>query len=228
MTVLAMASRRKAIAIILGALGVFGAIYGVYKWNYPTYAYRYRMTVEVEVDGQMKTGSGVIEGWVSRQPQFLPDVSLIQTGDRGDAVFVDLGDNRNLVALLAQGTFAEHAGFFSAIVPRHFQIKLLDFRQLAMLPGVRGKWSLAPNDLPTLVTFSNLADPATVRTVRPDQFEQVFGQNVHWRGITIEMTTDAISWAIVEKLPWASRLIPRGGFIHPNRFTLNGSYLRRS
>src|SRR4029079_4805666 len=116
---------------------------------------------------------------------------------------------RNLVALLAQGTFAEHAGFFSAIVPRHFQIKLLDFRQLAMLPGVRGKWSLAPNDLPTLVTFSNLADPATVRTVRPDQFEKVFGPCVIWRGATIEMTRDSISWGIDSHLPWV-RAYARG------------------
>ena len=42
----------------------------LYKINYPTYTYRYRMTVNVEVDGQMRSGSSVIEVRVSKQLVF--------------------------------------------------------------------------------------------------------------------------------------------------------------
>ena len=58
--------------------------------SYPTYSCRYRMTVNVEVYGQLRSGSSVIEFWASKRPR-VPGSILMKTGVVGEAVFVDLG-----------------------------------------------------------------------------------------------------------------------------------------
>jgi len=40
-----------------------------YKWAYPTYAVRYRLTVNAQIDGQTRTESGVVEMHVKLQPR---------------------------------------------------------------------------------------------------------------------------------------------------------------
>ena len=53
------------------ALAVIVAGVVLFKLKYPTYAYRYRMTVTVAVNGQVHTGSSVIETRISKQPVFV-------------------------------------------------------------------------------------------------------------------------------------------------------------
>jgi hypothetical protein len=217
----------------LGIAGVaIVAVFVLYKISYPTHTYRYRMTVNVEVDGQMRSGSSVIEARVSKQPMFLPGVNPLEYSERGEAVFVDLGGQRNIVALLASGSYAEGAAYPSFVVLRHFKLNLFEDRQLASLSKLRGRWELSTQDLPTLVTFSNSGDPATVKVLRADQLEQFFGPSVRWRGVVVEMTTDAVTHVIESKLPWVTKLTSSlsgsSVFLSPGKFTLNGPYFKRS
>lgn len=205
--------------------------FALYKISYPTHTYRYRMTVNVEVDGQMRSGSSVIEAHVSKQPVFLPGVNPLGYSERGEAVFVDLGGQRNIVALLASGPYAEGAAYPSFVVLQHFRLNLFDDRQLASLSQLRGRWDLPSKDLPTLATFSNPGDPTTAKTLQADQLEQFFGPDVRWRGIVIEMTTDAVTHVIESKLPWVTKLTAglagSNVFVSPGKFTLNGPYFKR-
>ena len=167
---------------------------------------------------------------ISKNPGFLPG-NPFSLADQGEAVFVDLGNGRNVVALLASGTFAEKHSYPAHLVTTHFKTSWSDGRQLASLPKLRGHWELAQDDLPTLVTFSNPNDPATLRLVPVGQFEQVFGPSVRWRGIAIEMTTDAVTHVIESKLPWVTKLTAGlfGSSVSgsPGKFTLNGPYFKR-
>lgn len=211
-------------AIVAGVL--------LYRVSYPTYTYRYRMTINVEVDGQMRSGTSVIEARISKQPVFLPGVNPLDYSERGEAVFVDLGAQRNIVALLASGPYAESAAYPSVLVPRHFKLNLFDDRQLASLSQLRGRWELPSADLPTLATFSNPSDPSTIELLRADQLERRFGSNVRWGSITIEMTTDPITHTIESKLSWVAKLSGSlsgsNVFVSPGKFTLNGPYFKRS
>jgi hypothetical protein len=208
------------------ALAVIVAVVGLYKISYPTYTYRYRMTVKVEVDGQVRSGSSVIEVRVSKQPVFLPGVNPVAASIRGEAAFVDLGAGRNIVALLASGTYAEGHGAPLNLIPSHFKLNLSHDRQLASLPALRGSWELTGKDIPTLVTFFNPGDPGTVRLIRTDQLEQTFGPGVHWRGISVEMTTDAITHGIESKFPWVAKM-SQTTTTYPGKFTINGTYFKR-
>ncbi|KRR02605.1 hypothetical protein [Bradyrhizobium valentinum] len=214
------------------ALGIIALVVVLYKLKYPTYSYRYRMTVNVEVDGQLRSGSSVIEVSVSKQPVFLPGVNPLEYAERGEAAFVDLGNGRNIVALLASGPFAEGHAYPAFLVPKHFKMNLFDDHQLASLSELRGKWELEPDNLPTLVTFASSTDPATVKLISVDQIEQTFGPGVRWRGVTIEMTTDAITAAIEARLPWVAKftagLSGSSVALSPGKFTLNGPYLKRT
>jgi hypothetical protein len=181
------------------ALAIVGVI-AIYKLSYPTDSCRYRMTVNVEVDGQMRSSSSVIEFSVSKQMRFLPDVNPIRFDAEGEAVFVDLGGQRSLVALLRSGEYAQEGSFPLGVVPKHFKLNFA--RQVAPLSSLRGKWELDDKDLPSLVTFSDANNSATLRIIRADQLEQVFGRDVRWRGIVIEMTTDPVTHGLEARLPF--------------------------
>jgi hypothetical protein len=65
-----------------------------------------------------------------------------------------------------------------------------------------------------------------VKVVRPDQLAQIFGPDVHWRGVQIEMTTDAVTHKIASRLPWVTKL--SGSILGvPGKFTLNGPYFKQ-
>jgi hypothetical protein len=192
-----------------------------YKINYPTYTYRYRMTVNVEVDGQMRSGSSVIEVRVSKQLVFLPTVNRLAYAGEGEAVYVDLGVHGSMVALLASGTYANDAEYPLYLVHRlHFNLDIFDDRKLASLPSLRGKWELPSNELPTLVTFSDPNNSASLRVIRPEQLEQTFGPNVHWRGVDIEMTSDAVTHGLEARLPFlvSQKNVLRDPIGDPNKF----------
>jgi hypothetical protein len=201
--------------IALTAVGVFA----LYNLSYPTYSCRYRMTVNVEVDGQMRPGSSVIEFSATKQMRFLPDVIPIRFDAEGEAVFVDLGGQRSLVALLQAGEYGQDGDFPVRLVPKHFRWQNTE-NQFASLPKLRGKWELPSNELPTLVTFADAHNSATLRVVRPDQLEQVFGPGVRLGGVVIEMTTDAVTRGLEARLPFlvSQRGALRSANQNPHRF----------
>jgi hypothetical protein len=188
--------KKLGIAVAVVAIAAF-----LYKLKYPTYAYRYRMTVEIDVGGEIRSGSNVIEVTVSRQPQFLPEVGPLSQSVRGEAVFVQTSDGRNVVALLASGADGENVDYPRQIVPRQLNLNLFDDRALADLPKLSGRWELASDRLPTLVTVSNPNDWKTARVISPDQLDQALG--VRLRSITITMTTDSVTSGEIEvRLPF--------------------------
>lgn len=181
------------------ALAIVG-VFALFKLSYPTYSCRYRMTVSVEVDGQLRSGSSVIRYSITKQMRFLPDVNPQISDAEGQAVLVDLGGQRSLIALLKSGRYAEDMNFPVRVVPAQFD--LTTDRGLAALPSLRGKWDLPEKDLPTLATLSDPNDSATLRLVHPDDLQQIFGRSIRWRGVTIEMTTDAVTRGLEERLPF--------------------------
>jgi hypothetical protein len=204
----------------IAALTIVG-LFAAYKLSYPTYTYRYRMTVNVEVDGQLHSGSSVIDVHVSKQVRFLPEVNPLKYSGEGEAVYLDLGNRGRLVALLASGEYANDNEFPLYLVHRlHFKLDLFDDRKLASLSTLRGKWELPNNELPTLVTFTDANNSATLSVIRPDQLDQTFGPGVRWRGVTIEMTTDPVTHGLEGRLPFlvSQKDALRNAYQHPKRY----------
>jgi hypothetical protein len=162
------------------------------------------MTVDVEVDGKVHSGSSVIEVGDTRQPRTLPDAGLSTRRVTGQAVYVDLGKGRNVVALLASGPEGRSNDFPAWIVLKHFNLAYpwTDYIKMMFL---RGRWQLDMSETsyrPTLVTFEDPHDSKTAKIVEPADFPKVFGSGVKPPTVTIEMTGDRVTRDLSEKLPW--------------------------
>jgi hypothetical protein len=171
--------------------------YGFYKLKYPTYTYRYRMTVEVDAGGQTRSGSSVIEVTATRQPHLLPEALAFVRSAEGQAIFIALPDGKNIVALLASGAVGERRGFPLDIIPRVFTRPNARAHNVEDLPDLRGRRELNRDQMPTLVTVTDPTDARTARVVNVDDLGSALG--VHLRSISVEMTKDAVTPIDIER-----------------------------
>ena len=74
-----------------------------YKLAFPSVTVRYRLSLEAQVNDELRTGSGVIEVTYSKQSGFAAQHELV-VDFKGEAVAVDLGSRGILFALLKAGT----------------------------------------------------------------------------------------------------------------------------
>jgi hypothetical protein len=161
-------------------------------WLFPTWTIRYRLTLDVAVGDEIKTGSGVIETvW---HDQWIP-FPLAPIGRpwgvdvRGEAVVVDLGSRGVLFALLAadETRLPSRSDLKGSASPPSF---LLDAfygptgqgnatrQMLSELKSRRDIVEVPPGLLPLLVRFSDISDPTSIERVNPGDLAKSFGPNV--------------------------------------------------
>jgi hypothetical protein len=171
--------------------------------------HKYRLTVEVETPAGVKSASGIMA--------VHPDRSYSRGGKtttKGDAVFVDLGGGKNLVALLAHIDKSLELDEINYVALRAYKAagQNVSFNQMSRMTGtvpVRGEV------IPVLVSFTDPADPATARLLPPDGVEAVLGKGIRLRGISAEVVPngvwpldfggplgDPVTRGIAAKLPW--------------------------
>jgi hypothetical protein len=174
-------------------------------------AHKYRLTVEVETPEGRKSASGVMA--------VHPDRSYTRRGQTrtlGDAIFVDLGQGKNLVALLAHVDKNLVLDDMNYVALRAYTVasggKRVPFSEMSRLTGVvpvKGEL------IPVLVSFADQAMPGTARVVLPDDAEAVLGQGYRLQGISVEVVPngywpldfggalgEAVTRGIQAKLPW--------------------------
>jgi len=195
-------SRMKKLGMIAAVVvALIGGLVLAYNLAYPTYSHRYRLTIEVETPDGLKTGSSVIESRLRTEPPILPNTGAV-TSLHGDAVFVDLGNGKNVVGLLALGDPAQYVDGPVRLAINAFGIPncgkpFCQWKQIAETTGAR---DLPLNLVPTLVSFGAVSDPKTARVVRPQELEDVFGPGYHFKRAWIEMTNDPITRSITKHL----------------------------
>ena len=173
-------------------------------------AHKYRLSLEVETPEGRKSASGVMA--------VHPDRSYTRRGQTrtvGDAVFVDLGQGKNLVALLAHidnNLVLDDMNYVAFRAHTSAAGKRVPFSEMSRLTGtVPVKGAL----IPVLVTLEDPANPATARVVAPDDAEAALGRGYRLQGITAEvvpngfwpidfggMLGEPVTRGIVAKLPW--------------------------
>ncbi|HYI28891.1 MAG TPA: hypothetical protein VD863_13695 [Bradyrhizobium sp.] len=173
--------------------------------------HKYRLTVEVETPEGVKSASGVMA--------VHPDRSYSRggkTSTKGDAVFVDLGGGKNLVALLAHNDKSLELDEINYVALRAYKAagRNATFNQMSQMTGtvpVKGEV------IPVLVSFTDPADPGTARVVSPEGVEAVLGKGIRLRTISAEVVPngvwpldfggplgDPVTRGIEAKLPWLS------------------------
>jgi hypothetical protein len=172
--------------------------------------HKYRLTVEVETPEGRKSASSVLA--------VHPDRGYSRGGHTrtvGDAVYVDLGAGKNLVALLAHIDGKIDLDGTNYVALRAYNAaggKRVSFNEMSRLTGVvpvRGAL------IPVLVSFADPANPATAGAVSPDDPVAVLGRGYHLGEVTAEVVPNGfwpldfggalgepVTRGIAAKLPW--------------------------
>jgi hypothetical protein len=175
--------------------------------------HKYRLAVEVETPEGVKSASGVFS--------IHPDRGYSRHGStltKGDALWVDLGGDKNLVALLAhmddKGVELDGMNF---VALRAFNAagRKTTFNAMSQMTGTAPVTGAL---IPVLVAFSDINDPASMRVVKPDDLEATYGKGFALRGVTVEavpnglwpldyggMLGEPVTRGIEARLPWWSR-----------------------
>ena len=174
--------------------------------------HKYRLTVEVETPEGVKSASGVMS--------VHPDRGYSRRGHtstKGDAVFVDLGGGKNLVALLAHidGTLDLDGMNYVALRAYKAAGRNVSFNEMSRMTGTVPVTGAL---IPVLVTFAVSGDPASALTVPPDDLAAALGKGFRLRGISAEAVPngvwpldfggalgDPVTRGIEAKLPWWNR-----------------------
>ena len=171
--------------------------------------HKYRLTVEVETPEGLKSAKGVMA--------VHPDRGYSRSGHtttKGDAVLVDLGGGKNLVALLAHRDNTVDLDGMNYVALRAYKAagQNVSFNEMTRMTGAVPVTGAL---IPILVSFTDLSNPATARTVPPDNLAAVLGQGFRLHGMTAEVVPNGI-WpldfggrlgepvtrGIEAKLPW--------------------------
>jgi hypothetical protein len=172
--------------------------------------HKYRLTVEVETPDGVKSAANVMA--------VFPDRGYSRGGHtrtRGDAVFVDLGGGKNLVALLAHldnGKLDLDGVNYVALRAYKAAGRNVSFNEMNRMTGTVPVTGAL---IPVLVTFAVADDPGTMRTVSPDDLEAVLGKGFHLHGVFVEGVPNGLwpldfggAWGepvtrgIEARLPW--------------------------
>jgi hypothetical protein len=194
----------------LGPLALLGALVigDQIRINRPDH--KYRLTIQVEAPDGIRSASGVMA--------VVPDRGYSRRGHtdtRGDALFVDLGGGSNLLALLVHRDGSLDLDGMNYLALRAYGEALgkrVSFNAMSRMTGlVPVKGAL----IPVLATFGDLADPATMRVVAPDDLEAALGAGFRLRGVTAEVVPNGfwpidfggvlgepVTRGIDAKLPW--------------------------
>ena len=175
--------------------------------------HKYRLAVEVETPEGVKSASGVLA--------VHPDRGYSRSGStltKGDAVLVDLGGGKNLLALLAhiddKGLELDGMNY---VALRAFNAagRKTTFNEMNRISGTAPVTGAL---IPVLATFTDINDPATMRVVKPDDLEATFGKGFRLRSVIAEAVPNGfwpldfggvlgepVTRGIEAKLPWWSR-----------------------
>jgi hypothetical protein len=200
--------------MLIGVVVVVGIVVGGLLAAFPTASYRYRLTIAVEIDGQVYSGSSVNEVWYRFNPRPLwPVVGMYELRGFGQAVVLEVGPHSALVATLGssrdqsvvsalflagralQPSAKQGAGWYAATLER-----------VRALSRTTESVDLTPDNMPPFIWFSDKSDPGSGWEVKPANFASVIGDSAHLISAKVQMTNDPIVIDIPVKLPLYKRL----------------------
>jgi hypothetical protein len=185
--------------VLVVAVAVAALMWGVLSQG--RYSWRQKLTVTVETPAGEVSGSSVSE--LSWRKQWVQWDGMGWSWDlTGEAVVVEVAPGRYLFALLKGAGTTEFMGSVAAASISGREGRVLDGALFAEVEGKRGRAAgviaVPEAQYPMLVTFGDIADPASVRLVDPGDLAGSFGPGVRLKAVTLEVTDEAVTAGVVE------------------------------
>ncbi|MBN9041216.1 MAG: hypothetical protein BGP05_06165 [Rhizobiales bacterium 62-47] len=169
--------------------------------------HKYRLTIDIQTPDGIKSGSSVIAVYHAKDGGIIPGVGG-GTGIKGDAIFIDLGGGRNLVALLVRGEHASYLDGMDDLALRAFHaagysksvqdVGASTAKNLSPAPSSRrllfsdvknltGTVSLTGTLIPTLATLKDVTNPKSIVEVSANDLVPVFGPGYRIESASLTM-----------------------------------------
>lgn len=183
---------------------IIALCYGGYKLAYPTYSWNQKLSVSIGTPEGDKTGSAVVSATVIKSPRIMQYVGGVDFKWRGEATVVDLGEGRYVFALISHPVYLALGSFEHLIIPNNNVPKSsgLYRPQTSLYPRFNSIQDVVPvksrNYYPTLVTFEDINDPASVKFVDPNDLAATFGEGYSLKEITLEITDESVTEQRIE------------------------------
>lgn len=176
---------------------------------------RYKVTLEVEQSGRVRSGSSVWSWTLSKAG--APLASAYNGKFEGEAVAVELADRGWLFAVLRGGDGDEGAmmllpeRLFGDIgrdargeTKQYPSDRVADLRDIASRVGERRVLDCRAraNWCPLLVTFADIDNPESVSEIDPVGFNDGSGPPIRVRQIVVEIVDAPVTRGIKQRLPW--------------------------
>lgn len=122
----------------------------------------------------------------------------------GEAVVVEVTPGRFLFALLKGAGTTEYMGSVAAASIAGREGRVIDGALFGEVQGKRGRAAgvipVPEGQYPMLVTFDDIADPASVKLVDPADLAASFGPGVRLKAVMLEVTDEAVTEGVVERV----------------------------
>jgi hypothetical protein len=188
---------RSLILLVLCALTVSACGYGFGS----QYVINYRLTITVDDNGTVHTGTGVwryrhIRGW---SETFIAQAIPVDMGAKG-TLFVLITDKKGQ-ALKRYDRFRfrkDVTQFEEGMERRYGQYIFVDC-------GDTQAYGNKGYGCPQMVRFTNELDPSTVQGVDPTNLSASFGPGVSLRPINVTIVRNGPTKGLIKRLPWLKR-----------------------
>lgn len=223
-------TRRKLLSLLVGSPALALAGCGRIRA-------RFKLTLILDTPDGVKSASSVVErqAWDRGFP--IPGFAGREAiSFSGEALYVDLGKQRPLVALLTYNSESRPAFNYQGRVDNNFYkywsigpssdyvLELYGetrtsgglLENASKFARYRGPRDIPLAALPDLVTFADINDPKTVVKVDPNKLDATLGPGVRWLRTTLELTDEPVTTGIRRHLPWLATF----------RGSLGGDYTR--
>jgi hypothetical protein len=194
---------KRGAKLLVVCAAIVGGLYVAYLVAFPTAYLRYRLTLNVDVDGVTQTGSGVVEIPYSFAPDAFASLPGSQFyGDmRGYAITVDLGARGLLFVVNQLPALADPATgktLFSNAADLS-QLPLVAFKvsgkasEIRNLQASNKSIDIPSQRLPMIVRFGNINNCSSIEEVNPVDLAATLGPGVSIKRVTLTITDDPIS-----------------------------------
>lgn len=188
--------------------------FGIVVYNYvtyPSYTYRYRMTVEVETSEGIRSGSSIVELHRSESKSLLFG-NIRSTSVKGEGTAVEVEKDKTLVVLLQKDSenfnfiYKDHAyRMFLSTFPISEKDFNYNLRRINKYYGTlkNAKGILPKEEFPLMLTVvKDKSGKSVVHEVDSKNISDVFGNDVKFRDIIIETTNEPISETLKDFSIW--------------------------
>lgn len=197
-------------------------------------SYRYRLSIAVEADSRVHTGSSVIQVTTTLFTKSEAGIANgFQSADtiKGQAVFIDLGNRGALIAALSGENYDYSTEPADALAgrailrysPHNVQGYPITLENLRTISQARGQFDLTAENMPAFFWFPEPGNLATAKEVKPQDFASVIGDATRLVSAHVEITQDNIVVDIDKKLPACALL--RGPPNNGNNYTTPGGLI---